>query len=112
MTLKNFLLINSNKYPTREAVTFEDARTTFSMLDYQVNRFARALLDLRVKRGDNVAVLSLDCIELIETFFGIWKLGAVLVPLNIRMSPGELEFVLDHSDASVIVFLEDFEETV
>jgi len=112
MTLGNLLLINAEKYPAREAVAFEDERVSFLQLDQRANRRARAFLDLGVKKGDHVATLGYNSMPLLETFFGLWRIGAVLVPLNIRLSPGELKYILDQSDASTLVYLDDFAETV
>jgi acyl-CoA synthetase (AMP-forming)/AMP-acid ligase II len=57
-----------------------------------------------------VATLASNCKELVETIFAILTIGALLVPLNIRLSPRELSYVLDHGDVSTLIFLTGFEE--
>ncbi|MCP4757352.1 MAG: long-chain fatty acid--CoA ligase [Proteobacteria bacterium] len=112
MTLAVMLELVAQKYSEREAVLFEDARATYAQLDDAVNRRANALLQLGIGKGDHVGTLFSNCMEAIETFFAVWRIGAVLVPLNFRLSPSELAFVAKHSDLSSIVFLEHFAETV
>lgn len=111
-TLGNLLRLNANKYPTKEGVAFEDRRATFEELDRQSNRRANAFLKAGVKKGDHVATFGNNSMELIEAFFGLWRIGAVPVPLNIRLSPSELTYIVNHSDASAILFLKSYEDTI
>ena len=112
MTLGSLLSINAHNYPHREAVVFEDARATFGEFNERVNQSANALLKLGVKKGDHVGTLFLNCMEAVESFFALWRIGSVLVPLNFRLSPNELSYVVDHSDVSTILFMDGFEEMV
>ncbi|MBW2322854.1 MAG: AMP-binding protein [Deltaproteobacteria bacterium] len=112
ITLGTMLKINAAKYPRDEAVIFDDARATYSQLNDRVNKRANALLSLGVKKGDHVATLASNCLELVETIYAIWRIGAVLVPLNIRLSPGELTYIVDHSDVSTVLFLDTLNETI
>jgi len=112
MTLGTTLQINADKYPDREALIFQNARATFSLLNARVNRRANALLSLGVARNDHVATLASNCMELVETIYAVWRIGAVLVPLNIRLSPNELFYIIEHSDVSTLLFLDMFQETI
>jgi len=112
MTLSTLLDLNANKHPDLEIVIFEDARATCSRLRDKANQRASALLSTGIEKGDHVAVLGTNCMELVETFFAIWRIGAVFVPLNFRNSPDELTYVVNHSDATSIIFQDKFEETV
>jgi long-chain acyl-CoA synthetase len=83
--LSRALLLN----PDRIAVRFEDRARTFAELADRVARLAGALAALGVGRSDRVAVLSLKQDRYLKFYLGIAWAGAVIVPLNIRWSPGE-----------------------
>ncbi|RJP30978.1 MAG: long-chain-fatty-acid--CoA ligase [Actinobacteria bacterium] len=89
--------------PDKECVVCDDVRLTWKQLNERVNRLAGALTDLGVVKGTKVATLALNCHRLIEIYYATSKLGAVAVPLNFRLAPDELVYVINHSDAEVLV---------
>ncbi|MGH3392974.1 MAG: acyl-CoA synthetase [Actinomadura sp.] len=90
--------------PEVTALVAGERRLTFAELDERTNRLARALVDrLGVRRGDRVAVLLLNSIEFMETLFACAKLGAIFVPINFRLAPPEIGYVLADSGADVFV---------
>jgi long-chain acyl-CoA synthetase len=78
---------------------------TFAQLNENINRITNRLLELGVKQGERVAILSRNSIEYLETF-GLSKAGIVVVPLNWRLQPEELVRLIEHSE-SVAVLVED-----
>lgn len=72
------------------------------------NRFANLLLEKGVKKGDKVALLLMNCLEWLPFYFGILKTGALAVPLNYRYTADEIEYCLELSDASVLIFGPEF----
>jgi len=112
ITLANMLELSAQKYPQLEAVLFEDNRATYAQLNDRVNIRADALMKLGVKKNDHVGTLFSNCMEAIESFFAVWRIGAVLVPLNLRLSPIELAYVINQSDLSAIIFQDQLAETV
>ena len=66
-------------------------------------RLASALRRVGVRKGDRVAVLSPNSTELLEAHFGVPQIGAVLVAINVRLSPGEVSAILRHSGARVLL---------
>lgn len=96
--------------PDREA--YVDGKTgfriSFAELNVRSNRLANALKELGVQPGDRVALALMNSVEFIEAFFAIAKIGGVIVPLNWRLVPNELEFILKDSGAKTIVFGEQF----
>ena len=68
---------------------------------------AGALRRLGVGHGDRVAYLGVNAVEVFETFFATWLLGAIAVPLNYRLSGPEIRYMLDDSGASVLVHSAD-----
>jgi fatty-acyl-CoA synthase len=112
MTVDKFIDINAHNFPHREAVVFEDARATFAELKARVNQKAKAFHSLGVKKGIHVGTLFSNCMEAVESIYALLKIGAVVVPLNIRLSSAELEYVVDQSDVTALVFHDRFEELV
>lgn len=96
--------------PQRYAVFFEDEALTFLDLDNRTNRLAQGLLKLGIKPGDRVALLMRNCIQYLEVFFASARIGAVLVPLNVRLAPAELDYILDDCSVSALIYGNGFED--
>ncbi len=84
-----------------------DRRFTFRELNARSNRVANALTSSGVAFGDRVGLLLMNGTEFVESFFGAGKIGAVNVPLNWRLVPDELEFILSDAGTSVLIFDEN-----
>lgn len=100
--------------PNKEAfVEWERGRRfTFSQLNSRANGIANALLARGITPGDRVATLLKNSIEFVETYFAIAKIGAVMVPVNWRLVPAEIAYILQDSGASALIFDDDFEQAV
>jgi acyl-CoA synthetase (AMP-forming)/AMP-acid ligase II len=100
--------------PNREAIVeFErDRRFTFSELNTRANRIANALLAKGIRPGDRVATLLKNSVEFVETYFGIAKIGAVMVPVNWRLVAAEIAFILQDSGSRALVYDSDFDDAV
>jgi acyl-CoA synthetase (AMP-forming)/AMP-acid ligase II len=85
-------------------------RLTFDELNARSNRVANALTDAGVAHGDRVALLLMNGAEFIESFFAAGKIGAVNVPLNWRLVPDELDFIVGDAGATVMIFGAEFAE--
>ena len=64
---------------------------------------AAALDELGIGRGERVAILSQNAARLLTSFFGVSGCGRVLVPINFRLSPAEIEYIVEHSGASMLL---------
>ena len=109
-----FLTKRAFRDPNLEAI-FEpasDRRFTYREFNERSNRIANTLLDLGVGFGERVGVLLMNGVEFLETFFACGKIGAVCVPLNWRLVPAELEFILSDSGTTALVFGAEFEAGV
>lgn len=100
--------------PNREAIVeFErNRRFTFAELNTRANRMANALLDSGIRPGDRVASLLKNSVEFVETYFAVAKLGAVMVPVNWRLVPAEIAYILEDSGAKALVYDSDFDDAV
>jgi acyl-CoA synthetase (AMP-forming)/AMP-acid ligase II len=83
-------------------------RLTYDELNARANRVANGLRGIGVGEGDRVALLLMNGAEFVESFYAVGKIGAVNVPLNWRLVPDELEFILGDSGATVLVHGAEF----
>src|SRR6185369_1432152 len=94
--------------PDAIAIDGDGRRVTFVELDRAANRVANALITAGVNPGDRVGFVDRNSTEYWETFLGALKAGAVLVPLNFRLSPAEVRWSLDDAGARLVVAGEAF----
>jgi fatty-acyl-CoA synthase len=98
----------ARRFPEREALIGAGERYTYRQLRAEVRRSARALHGLGVRRGDKVAILMGNRPEWIVAALAITVLGGVMVGVNTWATPRELEYILGHSDAMVLITVERF----
>jgi len=103
MNIGEWLSRRAVLHPEKEAVVFGEVRLTYRELNERSNRCAHALEALGIGPGDRVAIYSLNSNQFIETVFACAKIGAIVVPLNVRLSPPEIEYILKDSGAEAIV---------
>ena len=106
----NVLMKRAHLSPNLEAFVdvATDRRLSYAELNARCNRTARALSGLGVGKGDRVGLLLMNGVEFMESFFAIAKLGAVCVPLNWRLVPDELAFILKDSGTKALVYGTEF----
>src|SRR5579863_756789 len=100
------------QFPRRTAVVCGDLRHTYAQFAERAARLAGALRIAGVKPGDRVAFLSMNCHRLLEAYYGVLDAGAVLLPLNIRLAPHELAFILNDAGVKVLFLEKEFLATV
>jgi fatty-acyl-CoA synthase len=108
LTPLRFLRYSSRQYPARTAVVCGDRRFTYAQFSDRAARQAGALLSLGLRPGDRVAFLAANCHRLLEGYYGVLEAGGVLLPLNIRLAPAELAYILNDSEATVLLFESQF----
>ena len=89
--------------PSAIAVYQDDRRLRYDELNARCDRLANVLIDLGVRAGERVALLFDNDSRFLESCFGAMRVGAVPVPLNIRMGDDALAFILDDCEAKVLV---------
>jgi fatty-acyl-CoA synthase len=91
-----------------------DGESTFTYRTWaeRTHRLANALAGLGVEPGDRVSFLTYNTHQLLEAYYGVLEAGAVLNPVNIRLAPHEIAYILDHAGSKVVVFHRDFQPLV
>jgi fatty-acyl-CoA synthase len=112
LTPIRFLRYAEQQFPAKIAVVCGDQRFTYSQLADRVARLAGGLRAAGVKRGDRVAFLSLNCHRLLEAYYGVLEAGGVLLPLNVRLAPHELAYILNDSGARMLFLEQEFLDVV
>jgi len=102
-TLAELLRGRAAKHPDKLALIFAHRRWSYGAFEREVNRVANGFLRLGVKKSDRVALVLPNCAEFLFTVFALTKIGAVFVPLNPQYTAEEAEYVLNHSEASVVL---------
>jgi len=108
LTPLRLLRYAEQQYPRRTAVVCNQDRFTYAQLADRVRRLAGALRQAGVQPGDRVAFLSTNCHRLLEAYYGVLEAGAVLLPLNIRLAPNELSYVLNDAEATFLFVEKQF----
>jgi acyl-CoA synthetase (AMP-forming)/AMP-acid ligase II len=102
----------ARKTPDKEAFVFKDKRYSYRHFDQRINRLANAFTGLGIERGDKVGLVFMNCMEILECYFALAKIGAVTVPNSFRFTGRELAYQLDHSDAKAVVYGEQFHAVI
>ena len=98
-----FLDWSADVHPEHLAVVHGARRYTWRQVRDRCRRLASALGALGIGRGDTVALLLANTPEMIEAHFGVPMTGAVMVPINIRLDAAGIAFILEHSEARVLL---------
>jgi acyl-CoA synthetase (AMP-forming)/AMP-acid ligase II len=103
MNVGSLIARHAQYRPHHTGVVFDERRLSFLEFNQRVNRVANALLNLGVKKGDKVATILPNCLELLETYWAIVKIGAVIVPLSQLLRGKGLLNLLRDSDTSTVI---------
>jgi acyl-CoA synthetase (AMP-forming)/AMP-acid ligase II len=103
MWLTQLLERNRQCFPGRAALVDEHRSVTWAEFDDRTAELARGLAGLGIARGDRVAVLSLDRIEVLESYFALARLGAVFVPLNHSLAAPEVAGIIERVGAVAVL---------
>ncbi len=95
-------------YSEKIAVIDEEKKFTYKEFGKRTDQLAYALQNAGILKGDHVAVMLPNTHYMLECFYGICQLGAVMVPLNYRLVAKDLEYIIRHSDAKMIIVDAEF----
>jgi len=108
LNLGQILKVNAKKFPNTIALKDSARAYTYPETNKRVNRLANALLALGLRKGDHVAVLLENSIEIVEVYLATAKTGIVIVPINFRLLPPDVEYIATHSDAKALIAHDEF----
>ncbi|RKY29139.1 MAG: long-chain fatty acid--CoA ligase, partial [Candidatus Omnitrophota bacterium] len=118
MNISQMLAANAASYPEEvalvEIVPGKNFRKEISWLEFdnRVNRFANALLQRGIDRGDRVLLMMRNSIDWLVTYFGIIRSGAWAVPLNFRFTSSDIKYCADIAEARLMILEREFLERV
>jgi fatty-acyl-CoA synthase len=99
-------------YPDREGVVDGARRLTYGAFFERCDRWSAALQRLGVRPGDRVAYIAANTHAMLESFYAVPQIGAVLVPINYRLTPDDFAYIIDHSGSMVVCAAEEYLEEI
>jgi len=99
-------------YGEREAVVDRDLRLTYAQFFDRCDRWSATLQKLGIAQGDRVAYIAPNTHAQLESFYAVPQIGAVLVPINYRLTPDDFIYLINHSGATVVCAHSDYLEAV
>jgi len=112
MNIGDLLNNTASKEPNKTAIVYGSLRLSYKEFNRRVNRLAHALLGMGLRKGDKVALLSFNSSWFVEIYVATLKAGGMFTPINSRLTPGEITYILDNSDAGVFLFEKEFDQVV
>ncbi len=108
LTPTRFLNRAAALYPDKAAIIDGDHRLTYRQYKEQTNRFGHAMRGLGLKAGSTIAYLGLNTHELLEAYYGVLPSRFVLLPLNVRLRPQDLAYILADADVESLIVGPEF----
>ena len=108
LLIKRLLMSGPRYNPDQEIVYANRSKYTYKDLVERIHRLANALTDAGVKPGDTVAVMDWDTPRYLECFFAIPMIGAILHTVNVRLSPEQIVYTMNHAEDDVVLVHDDF----
>jgi len=108
LTPLDFCRRAAHLYPNKVGIVDGQKRFTYRQFSQRVHRFANGLKSLGIGRGDVVSFLSYNSHQLLEAYYGVVQIQAILNPINIRMAAAEIEYILNHAQSKALCFHSDF----
>ena len=112
MNVNEVLQYQIESQPDKTFLFFEDQRISYHTFGERVNSVAHALKQRSVKKGDRVVIFVNNCPEFLYCWFGIVRIGAVMVPINVAFKEREASYILQHSEANTLITEPDLYEKV
>ncbi|NLY12886.1 MAG: fatty acid--CoA ligase [Gammaproteobacteria bacterium] len=108
LLIKNLLLSGARYEPQREIVYRDQLRYTYATFVQRVARLAHVLTEMGVQAGDTVAVMDWDSHRYLECMFAVPMLGAVLHTINVRLSPQQILYTMNHAEDRFVLVNSEF----
>src|SRR5215472_1862885 len=112
LTPLEFMRRSRRLYPDREAVVDSDLQLTYAQFFDRADRWSAGLQRLGVRAFDRVAYIAPNTHAQLESFYAVPQIGAVLVPINYRLTADDFAYIISHSGSSVVCAHADYLEAV
>ena len=99
-------------YPNREAVIDDGLRLTYEQFFERCDRWSAALQQLGVRPGDRIAYIAPNTHAQLESFYAVLQIGAILVPINYRLTVDDFAYLINHSGARIVCVHADYLEGI
>ncbi len=103
LLINDFLRRAAKLYPQKTAVVDGERRFSYRQFQKRVNQLAHALLAMGVAKGDRVCILSPNSHFFLESYYGVTQIGAILVPLNYRLTATDHEYIINHAGVEAVL---------
>ncbi len=90
-------------FPRKQAIVCGEGRWTYQEFCNRINRLSHGLKSFGIGKDDKVAILHPNCHAFLEAYYAIPQIGAISVPINYRLSPREIAFILKDSESRVLI---------
>ena len=108
----SFLERTKDIYPNYEAIVYESRSYTWLEVYKRCVKFASALEKIGIKTGDTVSIMAFNTPEIFEAHYSIPMVGAVINAINTRLDPKTITYILEHSDAKVLIVDRQFHKVI
>ncbi len=107
-----FLAKRARLEPDKIGLIFKEREITYRDWNERASRAAHGFASLGVKPGDRVGLLVMNSPEFLECFFGLAKIGAIIVPINWRLAPPEITFIANDAGISALAYGPEFADAI
>lgn len=111
-TIYDFICRNAQLFPDNDCIVFKDVRLTHKQYREKCDRLAAGLLQSGIKQGDRIGVVAHNCDEFMILYGAVSKIGAILLPVNWRFQPDEVEYVLNDCTPTIVFAGQEYAKTV
>lgn len=112
MDIGSCLARNARRHPDKWAISCEERTYTYKQFNQKVNRLAHGICQLEIEKGQKVALMMKNSDYFAIAFYAAAKIGAVLVPVNFRLTASEVHYILEHSDTALVICDAQYEELI
>jgi len=112
MLVHNFFDFYVERFPEKPCIVFAGETASYADVDKEVAIIAAGLSKLGLVEGDRIAMLGENSPEYVQTLFAASKLGCVVIPLNYRLAPAELLYIIEDGDTKLILAPDESQETL
>ncbi len=110
LNIGEIISVNAAKYPNKLALKDRRRQLTFKELNERTNKLANGFLKSGLNKGDTIAILSNNSIEFMEVYVAAAKGGLIVTPLNFRLHPDDISYIINNSDAKWLFVESRFKE--